>query len=585
MYYVSLIVAIAVAFFAGRFCVSVAAGIERRWLRRLVFWLVVFPSVSTVCLYATMTFGDDMILLRLPGLFIGVFLPTTVFAVTFMISAFRGFKANPKSQERRACSWNDGRKLIVLTTLLGCSLFAYDWQLKNELLQLKETTLAEWRKTPQVAIPDDQNAASEFLSLGEFHEVLDVWHTKAQARFGEEGFERDINSNLFFSTIPNSPDAKAEDVYAPETLYVETDFSDEWFIGLKDCEGAFQKIRDGAVKPHLALIRRLEYPTEEQFESEFELLGKTLDLFKINLLAVAARGDLATAYRDVAVLLTTARHFESDITGEVQRFGTFARLLARDAIQHLLYLEPQPPAEFLRPLIDEKHNPRYRLPELMNWETALIVVRKCDAYLDLLEQDERDSMWDLNVMNRFPAFLSSRLAMAGDEMPRLRNRFAIYTRIAERWEDTSVTGDTLLKELIDQWPPDAWSGGDNRDLTFYATNFRYDIQQSINLMIAATLFQIQTGEFPATISDLVPRMLSAIPFSLRDGNHFSVQPFNRGLIVCSSDEVDKAAEVASNPNSINFAEDFGYGSTFLGPAYRLAHIREVPQLDEPTNDP
>ena len=126
MYYVSLILAIAVAFFSGRSCVSSAARIERRWLRRLVFWLVIFPSVSAICLYATATFGDDMILLRLPRLFIGVFLPTTVFAITFTVSLFRGFKANPESQTRRACGWTDGRRLSVLTTLLGCSLVAYD---------------------------------------------------------------------------------------------------------------------------------------------------------------------------------------------------------------------------------------------------------------------------------------------------------------------------------------------------------------------------------------------------------------------------------------------------------------------------
>jgi hypothetical protein len=70
MYYVCLILAIAIAFFAGRFCVSIAAGIERRWLRRLVFWTIIFPGVAAVCLYAIAVFGDDMLLLRFPRLFI-----------------------------------------------------------------------------------------------------------------------------------------------------------------------------------------------------------------------------------------------------------------------------------------------------------------------------------------------------------------------------------------------------------------------------------------------------------------------------------------------------------------------------------
>jgi hypothetical protein len=292
MYYACLIIAISLACFAGRFCVTLSARIERRWLRRLIFWLAVFPGVSVVCLYATASFGDDMILVRLPRLFIGVLLPTTVFAVTFTVSAFRGFKVNPESQARRACGWNDGRRLVVLAALLGVGLFAYDWQLKNALLQLKETTLAEWRKTTQEVIPDDQNAASEFLSLGEFQEVLDVWHTKAQARFTTIGAQEGINSDLFFSTIPNT--ANAEDDYGltPKTLYVETDFTDDWFIGLKDCEGAFQKLRDGAAKPRLAIVRRLEYPNDEDGESEFEMLSTTLELFKINLLAIAGRGNL-----------------------------------------------------------------------------------------------------------------------------------------------------------------------------------------------------------------------------------------------------------------------------------------------------
>ena len=180
MYYVSLILAIAAAFLAGRFCVSIAAKIDRRWLRRLVFWLVVFPGVSAFCLYTMASFGDDMVLVRWPRLFLGAFMPTTVFAFTFTISAFRGFKVNPDTQTRRACRWHDNQRLVVCTIALGASLIAYDWQLKNDLIHLKETTLAEWRNTPQEMIPDDQNAATEYLSLSEFRETLDAWDTKAQ---------------------------------------------------------------------------------------------------------------------------------------------------------------------------------------------------------------------------------------------------------------------------------------------------------------------------------------------------------------------------------------------------------------------
>jgi hypothetical protein len=79
--------------------------------------------------------------------------------------------------------------------------------------------------------------------------------------------------------------------------------------------------------------------------------------------------------------------------------------------------------------------------------------------------------------------------------------------------------------------------------------------------------------------------LSAIPFSLRDGKDFSVQPFNRGLIVCTPGDVDKAAEVISNPDSVRFAEDFWHGSTVLGPAYRLAHIREPDTQPTPIEQP
>jgi len=584
MYYVSLILAIAVAFFAGRFCVSVAARIERRWLRRLVFWLVVFPSVSTVCLYTTATFGDDMILVRLPRLFIGVFLPATVFAVTFIISAFRGFKANPVSQARRARGWNDGRRLIVLSTLLGASLFAYDWQLKNDLLHLKETTLAEWRKTPQEAIPDDQNAASEFLSLGEFREVLDVWHTKAQARFGTGGFGADIDPDFFFSTISNSENVKDEFGFTPETLNVETNFADEWFVGMQDCEEAFQRLRDGAAKPRLAIIRPLDNPHDENFESEFELLANTLNLFQLNLLAVASRGNLQKAYSDVNVLLTIAQHFDGDIESEGQRFGNFARSLASDAIEHLLYLEPQPPAALLKPLIEEKHNARFRLPEAIKWGTASFITRKCDAHLGLLNQNDLDLLWDMQIMDEFPPFLSSRLAMAGDDIPAAQARSEIFEKFADRWADPSMTGDQLTEELRNHWPPLVITGDDHRDYQLLGANVRHNSQQSINLMVAATLFHIQKGEFPDNVSGLVPEILSAVPVSMRDGTKFTLHPFNQGLIICDPYDLDSAVKVVSNRDSTRFVEDFRHASTFLGPAYRLAHIREPdasPKAEQP----
>jgi hypothetical protein len=584
MYSVSLILAIAGAFFAGRFSVSIAARIERRWLRRLVIWLVVFPSVSAVCLYATATFGDDMILLRLPRLFIGVFLPTTVFAVSFMISAFRGFKMNPEAQARRACQWRDGRRLVALTAALGASLIAYDWQLKNDLIQLKETTLAEWQQTQQEVIPDDQNAASEFLSFGEFHEDLDAWQTKAQTRFGTGLSGENINAELFFSTIPNSANVEDEDSFTPETLYVETNFSDEWFVGLQDCEGAFQQLREGAAKPQLAIVWPLEYPNDEDLKTEFSLLTKTIGLFQINLLAVASRGNLQQAYSDVNILLTIARHFEGDITSRGQRVGSFARGKARAAIEHLLYLEPQPPAELLKPLVQEKHNPRFRLPEAMKWETARFITQKCDAHLGLLKQAERELPGDLRVMDRFPPFLPSRLAMAGDDMALAQARSVIYQKFADRWADPSMTGEKLLEESRNHWPPLTYSGDDHRDVQFFSANARHDSQQSINLMVAATLFHIQTGEFPGKVSDLVPEILSAVPVSMRDGKSFSLHSFNQGLIVCSPFDLDAAVTVVSAHKSVGFAEDF-YGSTFLGPAYRLAHIREQTQQEEPTDRP
>lgn len=573
MYYVCLILAIVSAFFAARFCVSIAAGIDRRWLRRSVFWLAVLPGVLTICLSMIITVGDDMILLRLPRLFIGTLLPTAVFAVTFLIAAFRGFRVDSDSQTRHANKWKDGRRLIAVVTILGVSLFAYDWQLKKELLHLKSSTLADWRQTPQATISDDQNAAVEFLSLGEFQEVLNNWHTKSQARFGDNGFEG-INSDLFFSTIPNSAGIEDDYGFTPETLDLETDFTDEWFAGFRVCEAAFQRVRDAAVKPQLAIVRHLEHPTDEQFATEFSLLLKTLDLFKINLLAEAAAGNLKAAYSDLAVLLATAKLFDTDITSEGRRCGGFARTLAGSAAQHLLYLDPAPPTELLEPLINEKHNPRCRLPELMKWETVLTVIRKCDAHLNLLDEDELDSMWDLEIMNRFPSFLSSRLAMAGDELPRLENRRRIYTRIAERWKDTSVTGKTLLLEFSNQWPPEGWTGSDNRDLRFHAANARYDMQQSMNLMIAATLFQIQTGEFPTSVSELVPGILSTVPFSLRDGKEFTLHQFRQGIIICGPADTDTAEQVTSNPNSIRFSDSFFHGSAFLGAAYRLAYIRE-----------
>ena len=103
-------------------------------------------------------------------------------------------------------------------------------------------------------------------------------------------------------------------------------------------------------------------------------------------------------------------------------------------------------------------------------------------------------------------------------------------------------------------------------------------------MVAATLFHIQKGEFPEKVSDLVPEILAAAPVSMRDGKSFSLHPFNQGLIVCSPFDLDAAVTVVSAPDSVGFAEDF-YGSTFLGPAYRLAHIREQTQQEEPTDRP
>lgn len=584
MYYVSLILAIAAAFLAGRFCVSIAAKIDRRWLRRLVFWLVVFPGVSAFCLYTMASFGDDMVLVRWPRLFLGAFMPTTVFAFTFTISAFRGFKVNPDTQTRRACRWHDNQRLVVCTIALGASLIAYDWQLKNDLIHLKETTLAEWRNTPQEMIPDDQNAATEYLSLSEFRETLDAWDTKAQERFGTGGFGTDIDDPLFFNTIPNPESVKGESVLTPETLYVETDFSDDWFNGLQECEEAFLRLRDGAAKPRLTIIRSLDNPNNEKLNSQFDLLASTLKLFQLKLLTVASRGKLQQAYNDVDVLLTIARHFDSDIEIEGQRFGNFARSLAIDAIEHILYLAPKPPATFLKPLIENKHNPRYRLPESMKWGTARFITQMCDTHLGLMKPEEFDLPWNFNVMARFPSFLPSRLAMAGDDMALAQARSVIYQKFADGWADRRMTGDKLIEELGAHWPPLFVAGDDTRDTQLISANIRYDSQQSINLTVAAALYQIKTEEYPANVEQLIPEFLSAVPVSIRDGEDFSLHPFNSGLIISAPYDFDLAVKIVSNRDSTRFAEDLRYGSTLLGPAYRLAHIREPdtsPEVERP----
>ena len=432
-------------------------------------------------------------------------------------------------------------------------------------------------------IPDNQNAASELLSLGNFHDALDAWHTKALSRFGTGISKENINSDLFFSTIPNSANVKDEDGFTPKTLYVETNFGDVWFVGLQDCEGAFQQLRDGAAKLQLAIVWPLEYPNDEDLKSEFSLLAKTIDLFQINLLAIASRGNLQQAYSDVNVLLTIAQHFDGDITSRGQQCGSYARGRARAAIEHLLYLEPQPPADVLKPLIQEKQNPRLRLPEAIKWETARFVTRKCDAHLGQLKPKELESLRDLDVMDRFPPFLSSRLAMAGDDIPSAQARSEIFEQFADLWAAPSMTGKKLTEELRNHWPPLVFSGDDYRDVQFFSANVRYDSQQSINLMVAAALFHGRKGKFPDNILDLVPEILSTVPVSMKDGKTFSLHPLNRGLIVCAPFDRDSANTVVSTPNSVGFAKDF-YGATFLGPVYRLAHIREPdapPEVEQP----
>lgn len=574
MYYVSLILAFVVAFFTGRFSVSIAARIERRWLRRLVFWLVVFPTVAAVCLYAMASFGDDMVLVRWPRLFVGIFLPITVFAVTFVISAFRGFRVNPDTQTRQACRWHDGRRSVACTVALAASLAAYDWQLKNDLLQLKETTLAEWKKTPQETVPDNQNSAIEYLSLGEFREVLDAWHTKAKARFRTDGFGTDIGKDLFFSTVPNPEKVKGGSILTPETLHVETDFSDEWFDGMQDCEEAFQRLRNGAAKPRLAIMRPLDNPNNEKLDSQFEQLASTLKLFQLRLLAVASRGNLQQAYKDVDVLLTIARHFDRDIEINGQRFGNFARSLAIDAIEHLLYLAPKPPTALLTPLIRHDYNPRNQLPESMKLGTVRFITRMCDTHLGLLKPEEFDLPWSFNAKARFPPFLPSRLAMAGDDMALAQARSAIYQKFANGWADLGMTGEKLVENLRAHWPPLLVAGDDPRDFQLISANHRYNHQQCINLMVAAALYQITTGEYPADVEQLVPEFLSAVPVSIRDGKQFSLHPFNGGLIVTDPYDLDTALKVVSNRDSTRFAKDFMHASSLLGAVYRLAHTRE-----------
>lgn len=560
MYYLTLLLAITAAVVAARLCVGLVARIGQRWVRRIVFWLLVVPGALIVCGRLFVPVSDDMYMRASPSHVIIVGAPLLAFVLSLIGCGLFGFRSGAEPGIPRAKGWKTGRaalQSIALWPLLILSLFLFDLELQYRLRSLKAKTLETWTSIELPTVADDDNAAVSYAALKNWTEAVTKWHDGYQDEYAEFSIE-------------------------------DVDFADEQLILLtEECEPAFEVIRMGSRRPSFQLRRDRTSPDLYAKDESLELLRRGIQLFYINLLARAHRGEIAEAYSDTQVLLRLAKQLDSDVRRVGRMTAMLSRQLAKDSVQRLLQIDPQPDQEHLVGLIDEQHNPRETLAIVFAWTEAEHVTAMCNHYLWEISEDEQDDLYGPDVQRmpgpiKYLVRMTMRVSSARDDLIATRFCSDVYASFAARYEDPTATSDALVARLGRRIPLGTISRVDPRDVLYHWTLASNTDQQLINLMVAATQFHRQHARFPKELTELVPDYLSSVPICGADGNPIRRRPLGNGLVIYGErDEytIDKDFEELGSVRRHN-AIKYLHSSVFLGEAFERVFRKPVPYEDE-----
>ncbi len=538
------------AFLAARFCVCVFARIESRWRRRTAFWILWSPVCLAVSLFLFSFVADDLTFLRTPSYVVGLSAPLLVFNVTLLISALAGFRADKETRMPRAHSWNGpriGKRCLAVATLLIVAIFLFDLQLRHQLAELKDETLADWTARPTATIENKDNAALVFLELEDSRDVLSRWDTSL-----EDVSLRELN---------------------PE---------DALLTGLHECEPAFEAIRRAAKKTAWDLPGDASQHPLMDDDEEARLFHTAVRLFAYDLVVRTELGDTAGTGNDLLCLRKAAAHLASEPTSIGLLCAGQAWSMTTSTFERLLQSRSALSDDVLRSLIDEQYNPRLVLPEALTGAKTAFTSLMCDLYLGELNDQQLEEL-GLQSISELPATLRvfggflDRITTARDDLSALQWRTQVFDSFATRLTDPQATTDELHDQFRMRIPRGTTLTADSRDMLFYSVVAVNDAQQLMNLMAAATLFRREHGRFPKDTVELTPNYLTEMPRSLRDGEPYRLRTVGDGLVIYSAEDArDIESEPATSGNIRRNSTRFLISTAFLGEEFKSMYGTEKP---------
>ena len=235
---------------------------------------------------------------------IGLSAPLLVFNVTLLISALLGFRTDKETAMPRARSWNRARRakrFLAVAALMILAILLFDLQLRHQLAELKDKTLADWTARPTATVENKDNAALVFLELEDSRDVLSKWDTSL-----EDASLRELNSE------------------------------DEFLTGLRECEPAFQIIRRAAKKTGWDLPGDASQHVLMDDGEEALLFRSAIRLFACDLVVRTEGGNTTETGNDLLCLRKAAAHLASEPTSISLLCAGQAWSMTKSAFERLL---------------------------------------------------------------------------------------------------------------------------------------------------------------------------------------------------------------------------------------------------------